>query len=201
MQNKKLKVLVFGGTGSQAKPVVTNLLANGHEPYVLTRNAKNAADLALKGAKVVIGNLADEKSLDQAMQGMDAASFLIPAFLKEPSEGKQYGLNGINCAKNANIKIFVWNLSGKIDEESTTDYRNELIRHLKKVKLPYILLEPTTYMENWLGPWTADYIKKEIWFLILNWKENEWDGLLLKIWENLLPLQLNALNCQVTILR
>ena len=53
----------------------------------------------------------------------------------------------------------VWNLSGELQKESDGDYRHAAIRYLKELNLDYILLEPTTYMENWLGPWTADYIK------------------------------------------
>ena len=92
--NQSLKVLVYGATGSQAKPTVRHLLANGHHPYVLTRSQEKATDLESQGAKVVIGELADRDSLMSASEGMDGIAFLLPARRIETGAGLACGAAG-----------------------------------------------------------------------------------------------------------
>jgi len=163
MQSKKQKVLVIGATGTQQKPTVEHLLKNGHEAYLFTRNLNNKTvdTLLEKGAKAHVGNLADKESLELAMKEKDALAFIVPAFLENPDYAKSYACSVFEIAKKSNVKLVVWNLSGELQMESEGDYRHAVIRHLKELGLAYILFEPTTYMENWLGPWTADYIRKK----------------------------------------
>ena len=54
-----MKVLVYGGTGSQAGPTVAHLLKRGHLPYVLTRNNDKVAELHEAGAKAVVADMRD----------------------------------------------------------------------------------------------------------------------------------------------
>ncbi|MDH4468190.1 MAG: NmrA family NAD(P)-binding protein [Bacteriovoracaceae bacterium] len=159
----KQKVLVIGATGTQQKTTVEHLLKNGHEAFIFTRNPSSTTvkDLLEKGAKVHEGNLADNHSLELAMEEKDALSFIVPAFLENPGEAKSYAFSVFQIAKKCKIKLVVWNLSGELQMESHGDYRHEVIRYLKELNIPYILFEPTTYMENWLGPWTANYIKEK----------------------------------------
>jgi uncharacterized protein YbjT (DUF2867 family) len=159
--NQSLKVLVYGATGSQAKPTVKHLLANGHSPYVLTRSEERAADLVAQGAKVVTGELANRDSLMSASKGMDAIAFLLPVFLDQPDEAVQFGINAIDAAKAAGVEIFVWNASGEIPEDDDpSNHKLAIFRYLEKSQLNYVLFEPTTYMENWLGVWTAPSIQQ-----------------------------------------
>ncbi|MEL6844395.1 MAG: NmrA family NAD(P)-binding protein, partial [Bacteroidota bacterium] len=50
-----MKVLVTGATGSQAKPVVFELLKHGHEVVAMTRDASKASDLREAGAEIFEG--------------------------------------------------------------------------------------------------------------------------------------------------
>jgi uncharacterized protein YbjT (DUF2867 family) len=159
--NQSLKVLVYGATGSQAKPTVRHLLANGHHPYVLTRSQEKATDLESQGAKVVIGELADRDSLMSASEGMDGIAFLLPAFLDQPENAVQFGINAIDAAIAAGVETFIWNASGKIPREnSPSNHKLAIFRYLQASQLNYVLLEPTTYMENWLGVWTAPSVRQ-----------------------------------------
>jgi uncharacterized protein YbjT (DUF2867 family) len=159
MSSTALNVLVFGGTGSQARPTVRHLLARGHQPYVLTRNPDKAADLVAAGAKVAVGELNDAESLRRASQGMDAVALLIPAFLDRPQEAGIYGSYAVEAAKAAGVELIVWNTSGPMPEQRTgnpmNDSRLDLLDQLRASGIGTIVIEPTTYMENWLGPWTA----------------------------------------------
>jgi uncharacterized protein YbjT (DUF2867 family) len=94
-----LKVLVYGGTGSQAGPTVNHLLQRGHTPYVLTRNSDKAAELEAAGAVPVIGDLVDFDLLCAASSEVDAVAFLLPVFLDNPEDGFKFGKHAIDAAR------------------------------------------------------------------------------------------------------
>ena len=70
-QSAPAKILVLGATGGTGRSIVTQALARGNEVTVLVRSPEKAADL--KGAKVVVGDARDERTLRQALKGQDAA--------------------------------------------------------------------------------------------------------------------------------
>jgi uncharacterized protein YbjT (DUF2867 family) len=160
----RLKVLVYGATGSQAQTVPTHLLRAGHQPYVLTRSADTAAHHAQAGAIVVEGDMADAARLHELSEGMDAVSLLIPAFAN-PAEVANYGRQAIDAAKAAGVKLLVWNTSGPILPVRTgnpaDDVRLDVQQHLLDSNLPHIILQPGVYMENLLGPWTLPFVINE----------------------------------------
>ena len=158
---QNLQVLVYGGTGSQARPTVTHLLERGHRPRVLTRDPRNAIELESAGADVIIGDMSDPESLRTASEGADAVAFLLPAFLDASADGETCGRNAIDAAREVNVSMFAWNVSGPLPDEASGDPRPAIFHYLQESKLPYLLLEPTTYMENWLGPWTAPSVCRE----------------------------------------
>ncbi len=155
-----LRVLVYGATGSQAGPLVPALLERGHHPVVVTRNAANAAHLAALGATVVEADLADRARLTAISAGVDAVTLLIPFSATNPADALSYGRNVIDAARDAGVKLIVWNTSGPFQPESGDapgggDTRNAVAAHLKASGVPHIIFAPTIYAENLLGPWTA----------------------------------------------
>lgn len=154
----KKKVLVYGGTGAQGGAVVKGLLSSGHTPYVATRNPSNIKE----GPDAVKADLADINSLRQASAGMDAVSLMIPAFLENPMEGPAYARNAITAAKEAGVSLIVYNTSGPVVPQRIGhpiyDGKWEIIDALQESGLPHIIIQPTAYMENWLGPWTRNRI-------------------------------------------
>lgn len=153
-----MKVLVYGGTGSQGSAVVWKLLQTGHTPYVLTRNPEKAEAMRAKGAEIVVGDLADADSLYAASQQVDAVALMTPAFLPDPSQAPVYTMRAIDAAKAAGVKLIVYNTSGTVISQRTGnpmyDMRLDLIDYLHNSGVPYITIQPTAYMENLLGPWT-----------------------------------------------
>ncbi|WP_046246458.1 SDR family oxidoreductase [Hymenobacter terrenus] len=164
MSDKKLKVLVYGATGSQAGAVPTHLLRRGHQPFVLTRTAAKAAHHAEAGAVVVEGDMADASRLRQLSEGMDAVALLIP-FFANPAEVADYGRQAIDAAKAAGVKLLVWNTSGAILPVRTgnqaIDVRRDIQEYLLQSGLPHIILQPSVYLENLLGPWTAPFVARQ----------------------------------------
>ena len=145
-----MKVLVYGASGVQAGATVDHLLAAGHVPHALTRSEAGAAALQKKGAVPVIADLADKGSIETATTDVDAVAFLVPAFLD--GDGEEIADIAINAAVEACVAMFVWNASGAISESET---KASILGLIEQSGLPSVVLEPTTYMENWLGPWTA----------------------------------------------
>ncbi|RIV18690.1 NAD-dependent epimerase/dehydratase family protein [Fibrisoma montanum] len=162
--NKPLNVLVYGATGSQAGAVPTRLLERGHQPYVLTRSTHKATHHAQAGAIIVEGDMADADRLRELSEGMDAVSLLIP-FFANPAEVINYGRQAIDAAKAAGVKLLVWNTSGFILPVRTgnpsIDVRIDILDYLQGSRLPYVVLQPSAYLENLLGPWTAPFVANE----------------------------------------
>jgi putative NADH-flavin reductase len=64
------KILVLGATGGTGRLIVSQALARGHDVTALVRSPEKVSDL--KGAKVVVGDVRDEKALLEALKGQDA---------------------------------------------------------------------------------------------------------------------------------
>lgn len=163
MSTYPLKVLVYGGTGSQASHTVYKLLAKGHIPFVLTRDAKKAENLSRAGAKITVGNTGEVESLIKAGEGMDAIALMTPLFSEVLP--KVAAENAITAAKAANVKLIVWNKGGKTPKQPVgnplLDHHQDTTNLLEASGIPYIILEPSVYLENLLGPWTAPFVVNE----------------------------------------
>ena len=160
----KLNVLVYGATGSQAGAVPTYLLKAGHQPYVVTRHPDKAAHHAHAGAVVIEGDMVNADRLREISQNMDAVSLLIP-FFANPAEVANYGRQAIDAAKDAGVKLLVWNTSGAILPVRTgnpsIDVRLDIQQYLQESGLPHIVIQPSVYLENLLGPWTMPFVANE----------------------------------------
>jgi uncharacterized protein YbjT (DUF2867 family) len=64
------KILVLGATGGTGRWIVSQALARGYEVVALVRSLEKARDL--KGAKLVVGDARDARSLREALKGVDA---------------------------------------------------------------------------------------------------------------------------------
>jgi uncharacterized protein YbjT (DUF2867 family) len=152
-----MKILVYGGTGSQGGAVVAALLERGHTPLIATRAPEKAARWVAMGAQTVHADLGDPASIAQATAQADAVSLMIPAFLPDPRLAPQYAHTAIDAAAQAG-KFVVYNTSGTVINQQTGnpmyDMRLHLIDHLQASGARFVTIEPTAYMENLLGPWT-----------------------------------------------
>lgn len=158
-----MKVLVYGASGSQARPIVRQLLDRGHQPRVLTRDLSKAAGRFPAEAELVRGDLADVGSLLAASRGADAITFVRPAFLSDPQNGLEYTRRAVHAAAEGGARLVVWNTSGRFpdpgEERGVDNAMLEAWRVLTASGIPLISIAPTTYMENLMGPWTANSIR------------------------------------------
>ena len=126
-----MKILVTGATGSQAKPVVFQLLEKGHEVVAFTRDKSNAKDLVDAGASIYEGDLTVKEDVKTAMKDIDAVAMHISFFMPNPSTAAQ---NLLGAAKDAKVDYIVWNTAGMIFPEKTGnpayDVRSEVQQQL-----------------------------------------------------------------------
>jgi uncharacterized protein YbjT (DUF2867 family) len=156
------RILVYGATGSQAGPIPWKLLEKGAIPRILTRNPAKADKLQAAGAEIAVGDLNDSTSLAAANAGIDAVALLIPAFGGNPMDAPRLMQNAVNAARTAGVKLMVWNSSGPMIEERTGfpmyDLRFDMAEMLRQSDVPSVIIQPTVYLENLLGPWTQPNI-------------------------------------------
>lgn len=153
-----MKLLVYGATGSQGRPVAEKLLAAGHEVRLLTRDPAKVQ--GLQGAEVVRGDMADPDSLAAATEDREGVFLHIPFFTPSPLGGLTYAQNALSAAVAAGVRLLVWNASGEIPPARSGnpafDVRLDILEAIQASGLPYVVLQPTAYMENFLGPWTRE---------------------------------------------
>jgi uncharacterized protein YbjT (DUF2867 family) len=159
-----MKVLVYGATGSQQFSVLGALARKGAQVYATTSSEAGVAKLTQAGATAVQANMADAARLHEVSQGMDAVSLLIPVSLPNPHDGVQYAKNAIDAAKQACVKLLIWNTSGFLvpvkTGDPTIDGKQDIKAYLAASGVPYIIIEPSVYAENLLAPYTVNYIRQ-----------------------------------------
>lgn len=160
-----MKTLVYGAAGSQQFPVIKALLNKGAEVYATTHTEANLQRLTDAGATALLANLSDANRLKEISKGIDAVSLLVPFFLANPNDGFAYAKNAIDAAIANNVKLLVWNSSGFILPvkigNAALDVRIDIASYLKESGLPHIIIQPSVYAENLLGPWTAPFVINE----------------------------------------
>ena len=153
-----MKLLSYGATGSQGRPVAEKLLAAGHEVRILTRDPSKVE--GPQGAEVVQGDMADAASLAAATGGREGVFLHVPFFTPTPQDGLTYAQNALDAARAAGVKLLVWNASGEIPPARSGnpgfDVRLDILDVVEASGIPYIVLQPTAYMENFFGPWTRE---------------------------------------------
>ena len=97
-QRKKMKVLIFGATGSIGRELVEQALAKGYAVTAFTRNPVKV-DLEHADATVVQGDVMDPSSVESAIPGHEAVLCSLGAGLKGKvrSEGTRNIISAMVC--------------------------------------------------------------------------------------------------------
>jgi uncharacterized protein YbjT (DUF2867 family) len=157
MATYNIKILVHGATGAQARPLIDKLQEAGYKPFALTRNRQQASSLPLQAQQLLEISINDKEGIYQATQGMDVVILTIPFFADNDA-----GINAMDAAKAAGAKLLIWNTSGAIPHNTSGNHglnvRMYNMEHLVALGIPYIVFQPTIYLENLLLPETAKRI-------------------------------------------
>lgn len=152
-QNKG-SILVTGATGQQGGAVARHLLLRGYAVKALVRNpdSDKAKALAARGIELVRGDMDDPASLVAAMTGVTGVySVQNPRGVGtavEITQGKAMG----DAAKAAGVKHFIYSSVASADQKTGVplfDSKFEIEQHLRALGLPFTIVRPVYFMDNW----------------------------------------------------
>lgn len=147
-------ILVSGATGNQGGAVARSLLNRGFKVRAITRNPEKpeASELTGQDVEVVQGDLEDRSSVDRALEGVHGV-FSVQNFWEAGYEREvQQGVTLADAAKAAGVSHYVYSSVGSAHRKtgiSHFDSKWEVEEHLRGTGLPYTILRPVFFMQNW----------------------------------------------------
>ena len=160
-QNAERLIVVAGATGKQGGAVARSLLERGFQVRALTRNPQKpeAQALADPGAEVVQGDMEDRSSMERALEGaygiFSVQNFWEAGYDREVQQGKAVA----DAAQAAGVEHFVYSSVGSAHRQTGIPHfesKWEVENHVRQIGLPYTILRPTYFMQNW--EWTREMI-------------------------------------------
>src|SRR5918993_3994561 len=153
-QDVERLILVCGATGKQGGAAARSLLDRGFRVRGLTRDPQKpeAQALAEQGAEVVQGDMEDRSAMDRVLEGaygvFSVQNFWETGYDREVRQGKTVA----DAIKEAGVQHCVYNSVGSAHRQtgiSHFDSKWEVEEHMRKLALPYTILRPVFFMQNW----------------------------------------------------
>jgi uncharacterized protein YbjT (DUF2867 family) len=147
-------ILVTGITGRQGGAVAHALLDKGYRLRGLSRNPQSDRSLAMSalGVKMLKGDFNDVASLDKAMEDVYGV-YSMTNFWEHGYEAEvQQGKNVADAALRANVKHLVFSSVANADQATSIphfDSKYEIEQYIQSIEIPYTILRPVSFMENW----------------------------------------------------
>jgi len=146
---------VAGATGKQGGALARQLLTRGQRVRAYTRNpgAPPARLLQRLGAELHGGGFDDLGPLTRALRGCDGA-FAMASFVEAGVAAElQHASNLFECARAAGLRHVVYASMAGADHVTGVphiDSKGEAERRLARAGVPYTIVAPVFFMENWL---------------------------------------------------
>jgi uncharacterized protein YbjT (DUF2867 family) len=153
-QDVERVVLVVGATGKQGGAVARSLLDRGFQVRALTRDPHKPEAQALdeQGAEVVQGDMDDRSAMDRSLEGAYGV-FSMQNFWETGYDGEvQQGKTVADAAKAASVEHFVYSSVGSAHRQTGIPHfesKAEVEEHVREIGLPYTILRPVFFMQNW----------------------------------------------------
>src|SRR5918994_6380983 len=153
-QNAEHLILVSGASGNQGGAVARSLLDRGFQVRALTRDPQKpeAQTLTEQGAEVVQGDVEDRSAMERVLEGaygiFSVQNFWETGYDREVQQGKTVA----DAIKEAGVQHCVYNSVGSAHRQtgiSHFDSKWEVEEHMRKLALPYTILRPVFFMQNW----------------------------------------------------
>lgn len=152
-------ILISGATGAQGGAVIRNLVGKGFKLRGMTRKPDSEAAQALTklGVEIAVGDLDDEASLNNALQGAWGAFAVQNTWEagveKEEEQGKRFA----RVAKAAGVQHFVYSSVGSADQATGIPHFDNKFRVEQVVReqaFPsFVIFRPVFFMENLVSQW------------------------------------------------
>jgi uncharacterized protein YbjT (DUF2867 family) len=161
----KLQVLVTGATGKQGGHLVSELLARGHSIRALTRKPDSPAARALaqRGIAIVPGDFEDQASLERAARGVDTVFAMSTPFESGATTERREGVNIVRAAATVGVTHLVYTSVAGADRATGIphfDSKFEVENEIRRSGVPFTIVAPVFFMENFLADWLAGGIAK-----------------------------------------
>ena len=146
-------ILVTGAAGKTGRAVIRALAAEGQAIRALVHRPEQARLAESLGARqVIVGDMRDPATVDQATQGIRAVYHICPNI--SPDEVAM-GQVAINAARSATVEHFVYHSVLHPQTEAMPHHWLKLRVEGKLFEsgLPYTILQPAAYMQNVLAQW------------------------------------------------
>ena len=156
----KLNVLVTGATGKQGGHLVRELLERGHSVRALTRKPESPAAKALaeRGVTIVKGDFDDEEGLERAAGGVDTVFAMSTPYESGVKTETREGINILRAASAVGVTHFVYSSVAGADRASGIphfDSKFEVEKEIRRSGVPFTIVAPVFFMENFLAEWMA----------------------------------------------
>jgi uncharacterized protein YbjT (DUF2867 family) len=150
--NRKLTVVVTGGTGKQGGAVIQRLLERGHEVRAVTRNpdSAKARELAKAGVELVRASLEDAAALTTALRGATSLFAMTTPFEEGTEAETRQGVSAADAAKAAGVHL-VFTSVGSADRKTGIphfDSKYAVEKHIGEIGVRATILAPVYFMEN-----------------------------------------------------
>lgn len=145
------KFLITGATGKTAELVARQLHASGRDVRALVRNEAKASDLNQVGVTLAVGDFNDSASLARALDGVTSVFLVVPPDENDGAMIERF----LRAATSSALRPRIVRLSAiKATEggpsESTRNH-GRADRALLESGLPYAILRPNYFMQNFFG--------------------------------------------------
>jgi uncharacterized protein YbjT (DUF2867 family) len=154
---EKRLILVTGATGTQGGAVVRHLRQKGFAVRALTRNIEKPearALIDLTGVEIAQGDYDDKPSLLSALDEVHGVFAVQTPFESGGVEGEiRQGVALIDAAHHSEISHFIYSSVGSADQNTGIahfDSKWKIEEHLRGTGMPYTIVRPVYFMENWL---------------------------------------------------
>ncbi len=147
-------ILVTGASGKTGQAVVRALAQAGVATRALVHRQEQVAPLQELGATdVVVGDLRDDQSLREALQGIDAVYHICPPV--QPDEAA-IGQRMIALASEAHVARFVYHSVLHPQIEAMPHHAQKLRVEMALIQsnLPFTILQPAAFMQNLREIWS-----------------------------------------------
>lgn len=161
----KPQILITGATGQQGGALAHCLSQKGTAFRALSRSPGKLKHLSVQGHEVVEGSLSEAATLKEALQGIKQAFLVTTPFEKGVEAEVEQGINFINAAKAAGIEHLVFTSVASADQKTGIPHfesKWQIERHLQKAGIPYSVLRPVFFMENFGSPWFFPDLEKGV---------------------------------------
>src|SRR6476619_325228 len=163
--SRKLNVLVTGATGKQGSHLVGELLARGHSVRAFTRKPESptAAALAERGVTIIPGDFEDRGSLERAARGADTVFAMATPFESGEKAETREAINIVRAASAVGVSHLVYSSVAGADRATGIahfDSKFEVEKEIRRSGVPFTIVAPVFFMDNFLSDWLAPGIAK-----------------------------------------